>query len=333
MSKQDYSSPPPWIAIEDEVPQEWRNNVLSKLPREKGWGEPYLYQYQGFWYQAFLFHNVLRCQKHFQAQNTDLIVASTPKSGTTWLKSLAFALLYRKSYHPNDNQHPLLRKNSHDLVPFLELDIDFENPRPDHLSFYSSPRLFSSHLPYQSMPKSVKESSCKLIYICRNPKDAFISLWHYTNKLRAPEMGTLPIEEAFDKFCRGVSLIGPFWDHVLGYWQESLKMPDKILFLKYEEIKERSNTRVKRIAEFYGNPFSDEEEASGVVDEIVKLCSFNNLSNLEVNKSGKDWSGMAFNVLFRRGETQDWKRYLTPDMVDKLDRITEEKFHGSGLML
>ncbi|KAL3511008.1 hypothetical protein ACH5RR_030409 [Cinchona calisaya] len=120
------------------------------------------------------------------------------------------------------------------------------------------------------------------------------------------------------RHTRGVSLIGPFWDHVLGYWQESLKMPDKILFLKYEEIKERSNIHVKRIAEFYGCPFSDEEEASGVVDEIVKLCGFNNLSNLEVNKSGKDWSGMASNVLFRRGETQDWKRYLTPDTVDKL---------------
>nr|KAJ0211299.1 hypothetical protein LSAT_V11C400201350 [Lactuca sativa] len=42
----------------------------------------------------------------------------------------------------------------------------------------------------------------------------------------------------------------------------------------------------KKLAEFMGMPFTMEEEEGGVVEEIVKLCSFENLSNFKVNKDG-----------------------------------------------
>ncbi|AET03212.1 sulfotransferase domain protein [Medicago truncatula] len=34
------------------------------------------------------------------------------------------------------------------------------------------------------LPKSVKESTCKVVYMCRDPKDIFTSLWYFTNKVR-----------------------------------------------------------------------------------------------------------------------------------------------------
>ena len=144
-------------------------------------------------------------------------------------------------------------------------------------------------------------------------------------------MGSNPLEDVFDKFCRGVSLCGPFWDHVLGYWMESLENPEKILFLKYEEMKAEPHVHLKRLAEFLVCPFSQEEESKGVVDGILRLCSFETLSSLEVNKNGKLSSGEENSAFFRRGEVGDWVNYLTAEMVGRLNRITEEKFHGSGL--
>ncbi|KAK2968020.1 hypothetical protein RJ640_001544 [Escallonia rubra] len=79
----------------------------------------------------------------------------------------------------------------------------------------------------------------------------------------------------------GVSEFGPFWDHVLGYWKASLESPDKILFLKYEYMKREPSVHLKGLAKFMGQPFSMEEEKKGLVEEILKLCSFENLSNLE----------------------------------------------------
>ncbi|KAK3230737.1 hypothetical protein Dsin_002618 [Dipteronia sinensis] len=104
-------------------------------------------------------------------------------------------------------------------------------------------------------------------------------MWLFSNKMRPKEEPPLSLEEAFEMFCEGVSNHGPFWDHVLGYWKASLESPDKILFLKYEELKRGPTVCVKKMAQFLGQPFSAEEENQGVVDEIVRMCSFDNLSN------------------------------------------------------
>ncbi|XVF03134.1 hypothetical protein REPUB_Repub04eG0234900 [Reevesia pubescens] len=303
--------------------------LISSLPTEKGWVANHLHQYQGFWHTTRQLQAVLTCQNHFQAQDTDILLVTTPKSGTTWLKALVFALMNRVQY-PNTETHPLLADNPHVLVPFLELGLYIDSEVADFTTF-TSPRLFGTHLPLVSLPDTVKNSACKLVYLCRNPKDTFVSLWHFTNKLRINDMGDNSLEETFDKFSRGVSLYGPFWDHVLGYWKESLEKPERVLFLKYEEIKEQPKAQLMRLAKFLGRPFSSEEETSGVMDDILKLCSFDNLSKLKVNKTGKLASGEEYKAFFRRGEVGDAKNHLTPQLMEKLDQITEQKLHGSGL--
>lgn len=316
---------------EDELTQECRE-LISSLPAETGWVVDHLYQYQGFWHTSRELQGVLACQKHFQAQDSDILLVTTPKAGTTWLKAITFAIVNHLRYVDNPCNHPLLTNNPHELVPFIEFKLYVDNQVPD-LTTLTSPRLFATHLPFVSLPASVKDSSsaCKLVYLCRNPKDIFVSLWHFTNKLRPEEKGTNSLEETFDKFCRGVSLYGPFWDHILGYWKASMEKPDRVFFLKYEELKEQPSLRLKMLAEFLGCPFSPAEEANGLVDDILKLCSFDNLSNLEVNRNGKMSSGEGYNTFFRRGVVGDWMNYLTPEMVGRLDQIIEQKLHGFGL--
>nr|GMD80372.1 cytosolic sulfotransferase 12-like [Ipomoea batatas] len=114
--------------------------------------------------------------------------------------------------------------------------------------------------------------------------------------------------------------------------KESLENPRKVLFLKYEEIKEEPDVQLRRIAAFLGCTFSEEEEEGGVVGGISRLCSFERLSNLEVNKTGKSYYSPN-NVYFRKGEVGDWRNHLTDEMTIKLDQIVEEKFKGTGLKL
>ncbi|KAI3946300.1 hypothetical protein MKW98_010424 [Papaver atlanticum] len=284
------------------------------------------------------------------ASHTDLIIATLPKSGTIWLKALAFAIINRSHYpsssssSENYHQHPLLTISPRDLVPF----VDFKQLYPDNrlLDFtknstnHDSPcRLIATHVPYPSLPESIKitATNCKIVYLCRNPQDNFSSLWLFMNKARAMPMlnnnnASLSMDEAFDYFCDGVQEFGPYWDHVLGYWKESIKNPDKVLFDKYENLKKEPKTQTKRIAEFTGCGFSSEEENQGVVEDISSLCSFENLKNLDVNKNGT-WRGTIQNKeFFRKGEVGDWKNYLTPIMIKTLDGLMKEKLHGSGLV-
>lgn len=156
--------------------------------------------------------------------------------------------------------------------------------------------------------------------------------------MRSNELPPISLDEAFELFCKGVSPFGPFcfWDHLLGCWKASLESPNKILFLKYEDMKREPGVRVKKLAEFIGYPFSHEEETQGVVQHIVEFCSFENLSNFEVNKMETTWSiaptlTVSNNMFFRKGQVGDYQNLLTKEMIARLDAITEDRSKDSGL--
>lgn len=306
--------------------------LLLSLPKVVGWRTPHLYLFQRFWCQPKEIQAIISAQTHFEAQDSDVIIATVPKSGTTWLKALVYAIVSRSRFGINSIDHPLLRANPHDLVPFLEYKVYANNQIPN-LSNLASPRFFASHVPYKSLPKTIIEekSNCKIVYICRNPFDTFVSVWHFMKKIRPTNLGPFSLEEAFDKYCKGQVGYGPYWDHMLQYWEESLKSPQKVMFLKYEDLKGDIALQLRRLAEFLGYPFSPQEESNGVVEDIANLCSLQTMRDLEVNKSGKSILYFDNKSLFRKGEVGDWVNLLSKEMVETLSTIMEEKLAGSGL--
>ncbi|KAH0910342.1 hypothetical protein HID58_033663, partial [Brassica napus] len=288
------SSVPIYLGDED-LTQETRD-LLSSLPSEKGWLVSQIYQFEGSWHTQGLVQGILNCQKNFKAKDSDIILATTPKSGTTWLKALLFALIHRDKFP---------------ITAYLQTSIS---------------------------PSCLLQDSCKRTYsiiLCRyplrarlvrlDPKDVFVSLWHFGRKLSPEETAEYPIEKVVEAFCQGKFIGGPFWDHVLEYWYESRKNPNKVLFVTYEKLKKQTEVEVKRIADFIGCGFTAEEEVS----EIVKLCSFESLSKLEVNRQGKLPNGIESNSYFRKGEIGGWRDTLSESLAEVIDRTTEEKFRGS----
>ena len=100
--------------------------LIRNLPKERHSDGTYLYFYQGFWCPSRAISGITAFQQHFQPQDTDLILATYPKSGTTWLKALIFAIITRTTYPLTEN--PLLFTSPHELVPFLEFGIYHNNP-------------------------------------------------------------------------------------------------------------------------------------------------------------------------------------------------------------
>ncbi|XP_039121631.1 cytosolic sulfotransferase 5-like [Dioscorea cayenensis subsp. rotundata] len=290
-------------------------------------------QYKGFWFWPdMMLPGFMAAKDHFIPRPSDILICTPLKVGTTWLKALAFATLNR-----NDQpckQSLLLSHNPHDCVPNLEVILYGRKRLPD-LTVVPSPRLLSTHVPYQLFPTSWLSSGCKFVFLCRNPKDTFISYWHYLNKLIEDVNHKQSLGDMFDAFLKGVHLNGPLWDHVLGFWNASLVNPDKVLFLKYEELKSDTAVNLKKLAEFMGCPFTEEEERDGVLEKILDMCSFESLRNLEVNKTGtmplKLSHDIGNEVFFRKGEVGDWVNFLTPEMAQRLDQAMEQKFEGSGL--
>ncbi|KAE8669885.1 hypothetical protein F3Y22_tig00112215pilonHSYRG00219 [Hibiscus syriacus] len=218
-------------------------------------------------------------RRHFQASNSDIIISTFPKCGTTWLKALAFSALYRHQFARHEN--PLLTSTPHKLVRFLEYDVYLNNPCPnlETLSVYK-PMAFATHLPYASLPTSIRDSHCKIVYLFRNPMDIFTSAWHFNDMLRHGSEALLSFDEAFDKFYHGISVCGPFFYHL------------------------------KHLAMFLGVPFTEDEEKQGVVEEILKICIFDKL---------------------KKGKVGDWSNYLTPSMIERMEKLIQQKLDGSAL--
>jgi len=92
---------------------------------------------------------------------------------------------------------------------------------------------------------------------------------------------------------------------------------------------------VRRLATFLGVPFSIKEEEDGVLEKVLRLCSFEKLSGLPANQVGEinRVGNMGFDksVFFRKGIVGDWVNHITDEMGRKIDCIMEEKLKGSGL--
>lgn len=316
------------ITVEEEQRDESTQELLQHLPTEIGMGGNLLYLYQGFWCPQVSIKGMMLFQQHFKAQETDLILASIPKSGTTWLKALIYTIVNRS--HHSLEKSPLLTNGPHGVVPFLEFDISSRNQflEQDKLP---EPRIFGTHSPYTALPCSVKDSAAKIVYVCRNPLDMFISYWKFSVNIPKENEKHLSLGDAFDKFCQGLHGYGPFWDHLLGYWKASLERPDKVLFLKYEDIKKNNVPSIKKLATFLGLPFSVEEEKQGLIEETSRLCSVESMKNHEATMTGTGPLGIPASAFLRKGKVGDSLNYLTPSMVSRVENLIQEKLQDSGL--
>ncbi|XP_066335960.1 cytosolic sulfotransferase 5-like [Miscanthus floridulus] len=307
-------------------------------------------QYGGFWLAEIMQKAIAAARTRIKSNPPDILLASLPKSGTTWLKALAFATLNRATHSPSDAQHPLRHHNPHDCVGFLEMMVTqdddealLRSPRPR-----PRPLLVQTHVPYSLLPDAItaEGSGCRLVYVCRDPKDMLVSFWNFYLKEAATlaaagcgggwvgesaAAGLTKFADVFELFCEGRYPGGPYWRNALEFWHESQRRPNEVLFLRYEDMLGDPVGNLKKLAAFMGCAFSEEEEEAGVVEQIVELCSLASLKSMDVNKNGSTVLAFRNVAYFRKGQVGDWKNYMTLDMAARLDKIVEEATRGSGL--
>ncbi|XP_060178109.1 cytosolic sulfotransferase 12-like [Lycium barbarum] len=160
----------------DNTSEEEFCTFVSGLPREKWW-EISIAKWEGYWYKNDYIKAAMAAQSGFLVRDDDVILASSMKTGTTWLKALIPCIMaHNRSTVDDINTDPLLTNHPNQLMPSIEISIFSPknlNSKVFNVDEMASPRLFRTHLPYSKLPETIKSSSssCKLVYITRDPKD------------------------------------------------------------------------------------------------------------------------------------------------------------------
>jgi len=202
-------------------------------------------------------------------------------------------------------------KHIDERVPFMDfalngMDIDYIN-----IAVTERPRLLKTHLPLCFLPDNLADN-CKIVYVIRNPRDAEVSFFHFTNGIAFNNYKG-DFSDHIQLFIKGTGSYGPWWKHVDGF----VSNPN-VHFLYYEQLHQQPFETIKSLSQYLGKNLSDDQ-----INSIIKWTLFDNMKdNTSVNYNWyNDIGFLKKDVKFyRKGKIGDWINHFTKDQLIEFDK-------------
>lgn len=179
----------------------------------------------------------------YQPSADEVLIATFPKCGTTWLQQIIHALRTNGSMDFGEIT---------EVVPWLEMAHAIGmDPLASQVA---APRAFKTHLRYDEIPKGGR-----YIHVCRDPGDVLVSLYHFMEGWFF-EPGTIGIDEFADqRFFSSAGRGGGYWGYLMSWWPH--RYDENVLFMTYEDMQAEPAVAIRRIAEFIQCPLDAALEA------------------------------------------------------------------------
>lgn len=184
----------------------------------------------------------------------------------------------------------------------------------------SRPRFIKSHLPTFLLPDELWIVKPKIIYVARNPLDLAVSYFHHHRHIHKCKGD---IDDFLEALISNEIIHTPLHEHVLDFW----KMRDQknLLFIFYEDMKRDFDGEVKKLANFLGKSFTQEQ-----IDMTCDYLSFDKMKKnpkLNFKEQSEDLKVLKedsneFKFL-RKGKIGSYKEELNEKQIDKLKKYSK----------
>uniref|UniRef100_A0A8D3AK09 Sulfotransferase n=1 Tax=Scophthalmus maximus TaxID=52904 RepID=A0A8D3AK09_SCOMX len=259
--------------------------------------------------------------QNFKARPDDILIATYPKAGTTWVSYILDLLYFGQMCPERQTSIPIQER-----VPFLEISIPYGVKGKDLADrLPTTPRLIKTHLPVQLVPRSFWEQNSRIVYVARNAKDNAVSFFHFDrmNNME-PEPGEW--SNFLQNFKEGKMVFGSWYDHVNGWWEKK-QTHSKIHYMFYEDLIEDCGRELDQLCSFLGlSPSAEEKE------RILTGAKFDNMKhNKMANYSTVQIMDHSVSPFMRKGKVGDWKNHFTVAQNEEFDEDHKKKMKNSTL--
>lgn len=230
-------------------------------------------------------------------RNDDIMLASYPRSGNTWVINLLMylgILVLAGRYHSLSIERAVdIPDEPSEYIPALR---QLKSILGDKVVSY---RVIKTHDRYRPMIYR------KAINIIRDGRDVMVSYYYYFKRFNN-------FEGTFLDFLNTSPSPSKEWAEHVDSWL-SAKECD-ILYLRYENLRENTFREVQTILEFLNETRSPSE-----IQDTIKKSSFYLLSRNEIEKKPppKPDKNSSF---FRKGNIGDWKNIFGPEHISIFKR-------------
>ncbi|XP_071580020.1 sulfotransferase 1C4-like isoform X2 [Temnothorax nylanderi] len=196
--------------------------------------------------------------------------------------------------------------NDHIAAKDVPDRINTEKYSVEFMDSLPSPRFFKSHMPLELLP-TVVNSTCKIIYVARNPRDVVVSWYKFQKSLKQ-------YEGSFEQFCYNFmnnrTLWSPYWEHVKEAWM--MRHRANMMFLFYEDLIKDLSGNIKKIAAFFGKNYTDEQIVK-LVEHRIEYFRRNPM----VNQSSSDIV-MPPEMFIRQETTDNWNKEVFTSEIKEI---------------
>lgn len=195
---------------------------------------------------------VMKWMEEVEFNDGDVIIDSHPSSGIHWIQEMV--------WHTR-NMDMIGKEKKEDLgtrVNFLEHEHYGKPPWEIQKGREPGTLMFKSHLPSRFLHDRILKGKVRVIVWLMNPRNVlakYFRLYNTTGKhLNYPHVDWPLFWEMFkaDQLCEG-----NWFDHAKS-WLPLVNLPN-VLFLRYEDVEKDRVHTVRRVVDFLGKQFTEEE--------------------------------------------------------------------------
>ncbi len=267
-------------------------------------------------------------------------IASYPKSGNTWVRSLLstylysddgifnFALLKKIKQFPSKQYFKFFLKDFTDIKKVSEYWIAAQ----DRINLFNNKAIFlkthSALCTLENNSFTNKNNTKAVIYVVRDPRNVITSISHHYSEdiLKSSDFifnkNRILVGEEWGGKDFGIATVLGDWSNHYKSWKNIKFAPAKIV--KYEDLVNNPENTFISILNFLKN-FMDIDINKKKITNVINSCSFDVLSDKE-KKEGFEEAATHKKTgkklkFFNLGKKNNWKTLLDPKTEKKIKKV------------